>query len=340
MRLALDAMGGDFAPDVCVDGACTFALEHRGDSVVLVGDHKRLSGLLAKHPKAPSNVSVHHAAEVVGMAEHGPQAIRGKKDSSLRVAIELHKRGEADAFVSAGNSGAVMAGALLLLGRIDGVSRPAFAALLPQIKGKAPSVLLDAGANTECDAQLLGQFAVLGSAWAHAMLGIQKPKVAVLSNGEEEGKGTKLTRAAMELLKRSDLNVVGYIEGNALFSSEADVVVTDGFTGNIALKTSEGAASAVTRLLKDALEKAGLPEKIGAALLKPTLLGLRKVVDYAEYGGAPLLGIDGAGIVAHGRSKGRAIDRALLAAKQTAQSKTQQAQAAAMKRAAAWLGAT
>jgi glycerol-3-phosphate acyltransferase PlsX len=338
VRLALDAFGGDHAPTVCVEGAVAFAKEHSSDTVILVGDQEKLDPLLGPQKKRPPNVQIHHASQVVGMDEHGPQAIRGKKDSSLRRAIELHRDGEADAFVSAGNSGAVMAGAALLLGRVDGVLRPAFAALLPQVDTeRQPSVMLDAGANTECDAKLLAQFAVLGEAWARSLYKLEKPKVALLSNGEEEGKGTKLTRDALALLKKSPLNVVGYVEGNHLFSSHCDVVVTDGFTGNIALKTSEGAASAVAALLKRAIERANLPEKVGAVLLKPRLLGLRKVVDYAEYGGAPLLGIDGVGIVAHGRSKGRAIERALVAARRTAAAGLKAFQVEAMKQARDWL---
>lgn len=338
MKLALDAFGGDHAPSVCVEGAVAFAKEHPSDGVILVGDQEKLEPLLrAASKKRLPNVHLHHASQVVGMGDHGPQAIRGKKDSSLRRAIELHRDGAADGFVSAGNSGAVMAGAALLLGRVEGVSRPCFAALLPQIDGDRPSVMLDAGANTECDAQLLATFAVLGEAWARSLWKLERPKVALLSNGEEEGKGTALTRAALELLKKSPLNLTGYIEGNALFSSRCDVVVTDGFTGNIALKTSEGAASAVGALLKRAIDKANLPEKVGAALLKPTLLGLKKVVDYAEYGGAPLLGIDGVGIVAHGRSKGRAIERALVAARRTAAAGLKEFQVEAMRAAAAWL---
>jgi glycerol-3-phosphate acyltransferase PlsX len=339
MRLALDAFGGDHAPEVCVDGAVAFAKEHPSDVVLLVGDKHRLEPLLAKHPKSSvGNVHPHHASQVVGMGEHGPQAIRGKKDSSLRRCIELHRDGQADAFVSAGNSGAVMAGATLLCGRVEGVTRPAFAALLPQVvSADRPAVMLDAGANTECTAEMLAQFAVLGEAWARSVLHVAKPKVALLSNGEEVGKGTELTRKALELLKKSPLNVIGYVEGNVLFTGHCDVVVTDGFTGNVALKTSEGAAVAVATLLKGAIERAGLTEKMGALLLKPTLGGLRKVVDYAEYGGAPMLGIDGVGIVAHGRSKGRAIERALVAARRTAQAGLKQMQVEAMKAAAAWL---
>ena len=338
MKLALDAFGGDHAPAVCVEGAVDFAREHPDDSVILVGDLEKLEPLLGPAKKRLPNVQLHHASQVVGMGEHGPQAIRGKKDSSLRRAIELHRDGEADGFVSAGNSGAVMAGAALLLGRVDGVSRPAFAALLPQVeRADRPSVMLDAGANTEVDAKLLATFAVLGEAWARSLWKLDRPTVALLSNGEEEGKGTELTREALKLLKRSPLNVIGYIEGNHLFSSRCDVVVTDGFTGNIALKTSEGAASAVGALLKRAIDKANLPEKVGAALLKPTLTGLKKVVDYAEYGGAPMLGIDGVGIVAHGRSRARAIERALVAAHRTAAAGLKGFQVEAMKQAKDWL---
>jgi glycerol-3-phosphate acyltransferase PlsX len=212
-----------------------------------------------------------------------------------------------------------MAGALLVLGRIRGVERPAFAALFPALKGGGRCLLLDAGANVDCKPVHLAQFAVMGEAYVRKLLGVARPRVGVLSNGEEQTKGTALTRHALEMLRQSDLAFVGYVEGKDIFSGEVEVVVTDGFTGNVVLKTSEGTAMAVASLIRSAIERAGVSEKIGALLLRPTLAGLKRVVDYAEYGGAPLLGVDGVGIVAHGRSNPKAIKNALKAALQTAE---------------------
>jgi glycerol-3-phosphate acyltransferase PlsX len=318
VRLALDAMGGDNAPGAVVDGAALFAHEHPQHEVVLVGPERRLREALLDHPGL-TNLVVQHASEVVEMGEHAVASIRKKKDSSLRVCFELIRAHRASAMVSAGNSGAVMAGALLVLGRIRGVERPAFAALFPALKGGGRCLLLDAGANVDCKPVHLAQFAVMGEAYVRKLLGVARPRVGVLSNGEEQTKGTALTRHALEMLRQSDLAFVGYVEGKDIFSGEVEVVVTDGFTGNVVLKTSEGTAMAVASLIRSAIERAGVSEKIGALLLRPTLAGLKRVVDYAEYGGAPLLGVDGVGIVAHGRSNPKAIKNALKAALQTAE---------------------
>lgn len=322
MKLALDAMGGDHAPQAVVEGAVLFAREHPSHEVVLVGDARAVEPLLAKlaskggalRASAPlTNVSVHHASEVVGMEEHATASLRKKRDSSLRVCFELVKDGRAQAVVSAGNSGAVMALGLLVLGRIRGVERPAIAALFPALK-QGRTLLLDAGANTECRPSQLVQFALMGEAYVRKVLGVQKPSVALLSNGEEETKGTPLTRETAALLRRSPLRYVGYVEGKDVFAGTVDVIVTDGFTGNVVLKASEGAASAVTGAIRSAIEKAGLHEKLGALLLNGTFAGLKKLTDYAEVGGAPLLGLNGVGIVAHGRSSPKAIKNALRAA--------------------------
>jgi glycerol-3-phosphate acyltransferase PlsX len=228
--------------------------------------------------------------------------------------------GEAQAVVSAGHSGAVMAGALLVLGRVRGIKRPALAAQLPALVGTGRCLLLDAGANVDCTPAQLAQFDFLGDLYARRLLGAARPRVALLSNGEEAHKGTRLTREAAALLRRSDVNFVGYAEGKDIFSGEVDVVATDGFTGNVVLKTSEGAAMGVTHLLRSAVDRAGLPEKLGAMLLQPTFAALERMVDYAEVGGAPLLGVDGATVVAHGRSSPRAIRSALKAALELAES--------------------
>ncbi|MHB8872801.1 MAG: phosphate acyltransferase PlsX [Myxococcaceae bacterium] len=333
MRLALDAMGGDHAPDAIVEGGALFAREHPDVELVLVGDEARV------RPPRLSNVSVRHASEVVAMDDHASSSIRKKRDSSLRVCFELIAGGSADAMVSAGNSGAVMAGALLVLGRLPGVERPAFAALFPALRGQGRCLLLDAGANVDCKPTHLAQFAVMGEAYVRRVMGVKRPRVALLSNGEERTKGTQLTRDALALLERSDLAFTGYVEGKDIFSGEVEVVVTDGFTGNVVLKTSEGTAMAVAGLIRSAVEKSGLSERLGALLLKPTFAGLKKVVDYAEYGGAPLLGVDGVGIVAHGRSSPKAIKNALLAAKHTVEAALHAELRHSIEAARAWLPA-
>ncbi|MBJ6765107.1 phosphate acyltransferase PlsX [Myxococcaceae bacterium JPH2] len=339
MRLVLDAMGGDHAPGAVVDGGVLFARAYPGHEVVLVGDEARVRPVLEK-AEPPENVLFRHASEVVEMDEHASAAFRRKRDSSLRVGFELVRDGEASALVSAGNSGAVMAGGLLTLGRIPGVERPAIAALFPALKGGGRCLLLDAGANVDCRPLHLAQFAVLGEAYVRMRLGIARPRVAVLSNGEEPSKGTVLTREASALLRGSPLEFVGYVEGKDLFSGDVEVVVTDGFTGNVVLKTSEGVGMGMAGLMRQAIEKrGGLPEKLGALLLKPTLAGLRRVMDYAEYGGAPLLGIQGVGIVAHGRSSPRAIFNALVTALQAARAGMQEEMTRCIRNAAAWLPA-
>ncbi len=339
MRLALDAMGGDHAPAATVEGALSFARAHAEHQVILVGDERRLRPSLPAGKPLPPNVALRHASEVVAMDEHASQAIRQKPDSSMRVCFELCRVGTADAIVSAGNSGAVMAGALLVLGRLPGVERPAFGALLPTLKGEGHCLLIDAGANVEVRASQLAQFAVMGDAYVRCVLGVAAPRVGVLSNGEEEAKGTELTREALALLKASPLGIVGYVEGKDIFSGEVDLVATDGFTGNIVLKTSEGTAMAVAGLIRSAIDKSGLSEKLGALLMKPTFAGLKKVVDYAEYGGAPLLGVDGTVVVAHGRSNAKAIHNALKVAAQQARSPMLAELKAAMARAQTWLPA-
>ncbi|MDQ3263167.1 MAG: phosphate acyltransferase PlsX [Myxococcota bacterium] len=316
MKLALDAMGGDDAPTTTVEGAVLFAREFPEHQVVLVGDLRALEPLLPKGTGArgvPSNLSLHPASQVVEMGEHATASLRRKKDSSLRVCFDLVKSGTAQAAVSAGNSGAVMALGLLTLGRVPGVERPAIATLFPALK-QGRCLLLDAGANVECRPSQLAQFAVMGETYVRKLLGVTRPRVALLANGEEETKGTALTRSAAELLKRSDLHYVGYVEGKDIFDGTVDVVVTDGFTGNIVLKTTEGAASALTGLIRNAIENAGIGEKLGALLLQGTFAGLKKVTDSAEIGGAPLLGLNGVGIVAHGRSSAKAVKNALRAA--------------------------
>ena len=265
--VALDAMGGDNAPVAIVQGAIDAA--RKGQAVILVGPEERVRAELERL-RASWNlpVQVRHAPEVVGMDDHPGQAMRRKKQNSIRVALELVRDGEASAVVSAGNSGAVMAGAMMVLGCAGGVQRPAILSVLPAAKGRP--VMLDAGANVDCRPLHLVQFALMGEVYSRRVLGVSRPRVAVLANGEEPGKGTALTRAAAAALSRSGLRFQGYCEGRDLLAGEVDVVVTDGFTGNVALKTMEGTARAVRQLVRQAL-RSTVPSKIGALFAKKAL---------------------------------------------------------------------
>ncbi|MGC4114370.1 MAG: phosphate acyltransferase PlsX [Myxococcales bacterium] len=311
MRLALDAMGGDHAPAAVVEGAVLHARKAPRDHVVLVGDEPRIQAELSRL-KAGALVEVRHAPQAVGMDEHPVTAVRRKRDSSIRVAFDLVARGQADAVVSAGNSGAALAAALFVLGRLPGIDRPAVVTLLPTLAGRF-AVLLDSGATVACRPAHLVQFAHLGDAYARRVLGVARPRVALLSNGAEKSKGTDLTRGALEALERSQLNFTGYVEGNDLFADAVDVIVTDGFTGNVVLKTTEGAAAALSATLKREIE-AHSTAKLGAWLSRPAFAAFRKIADWAEVGGAQLVGVDGTALLAHGRSNARAIRNALRAA--------------------------
>jgi len=335
VRLALDAMGGDTGPAAVVAGALHFAAAHPDVRLVLVGEESRVREALPA--RLPPNVRVHHASEVVGMEEHALAAVRAKRDASVRVCFELVKRREADAAVTAGHSGAAMAAALAVLGRLPGVERPALAALFPGLGVTGRCLLLDVGANAECRPSHLAQFAVLGAAYVRACHGVASPRVAVLSNGEEESKGTPLTRGALALLKHSDLDFRGYAEGKDLFSGAFDVLVTDGFTGNAVLKASEGVAAGLTGLLQQAVHQAHLPSRLGGLLLRPTLAGLGRLVDASEVGGVPLLGIAGVGVIAHGRSSPRAIASALRVARRTVEADLEGTLASAVAAAHSWL---
>jgi glycerol-3-phosphate acyltransferase PlsX len=311
MRIALDAMGGDYAPAVNIEGAIGTVNVFDDVDIILVGDESALLRELDSKRFPPSRISIKHASQVVMMDESPTVAIRKKKDSSIRRGIELVKSGEADAFVSAGHSGVVMATALLILGTSDAVDRPAIAAMMPTLK--APFVLIDAGANVHCKPHNLLQFALMGSTYCKMVLGRPEPKVALISTGEEDTKGNELTKEAFKLLKEADINFIGNADGKDIFTGEADVIVCDGFTGNVVLKTSEGLADAIIRMLKR--EVANLTAgRIGYLLLKPALRNFKKKTDYDEYGGAPLLGIKGTCIISHGRSTAKAIRNAIRVA--------------------------
>ena len=310
-------MGGDLAPAATVEGALR-AHRERGVGVLLVGDEPRLKAELHRLGAGPSELGIRHASETVAMDEAPGQALRKKKDSSIRVAFDLVARGECAGMVSAGNSGAVLAGALFVLGRLDHVDRPCIGGTLPTLVGRA--VLVDMGANVGCTPLQLVQFALMGEVYAREVLGAARPRVGVVANGEEEGKGTDLTRAAAAALRRPESGVqfAGYVEGKDVFSGDFDVIATDGFTGNVLLKTAEGAVWAVGQLLKRQIQSSSLASA-GALLLKSQLEQVKKRVDYEEVGGAPLLGVRGVAMIAHGRSTHRAILNALSAAEALAQ---------------------
>jgi glycerol-3-phosphate acyltransferase PlsX len=308
--VALDAMGGDHAPVAVVQGAIDAA--RKGQAIILVGPEERVRAELDRQ-RASWNlpVQVRHAPESVGMEEHPGQAMRRKKLNSIRVALELVRDGEASAAVSAGNSGAMMVGAMMVLGCAGEVQRPAILSVLPAVKGRP--VMLDAGANVDCRPLHLVQFALMGEVYSRRVLGVSKPRVAILANGEEESKGTTLTRTAAAALSRSGLRFQGYCEGRDLLAGEVDVVVTDGFTGNVALKTMEGTAQALSGMMREALRRT-LPARLGGALVKDAIDEIRRRVDWREIGGAPLLGVDGVAVIAHGASDRRAVANAVARA--------------------------
>jgi glycerol-3-phosphate acyltransferase PlsX len=315
MRVAIDVMGGDNAPAVEVEGAVAAAREF-GIPVTLVGDTERVRRELAKHETTGLDIVLQHASEVVGMHDSASDAIRKKKDSSIRVAFELVKQGEADAVVSAGNSGATMAAGMFVLKRIRGIERPAIAQIFPTLSGR--TLVLDVGGNVDCKAVNLVQFAIMGEVYARSIMGVENPRIGLLSNGEEESKGNDLTRETSALLRKISLDYVGYVEGRDIFNGKVEVVVCDGFVGNVVLKLSEGLAEAVGAMLKEEIASSFL-SKVGYLLVRRAFKNFKKKVDYAEYGGAPLLGIDGVGMICHGGSNPKAIKNAIRFAHEYAQ---------------------
>ena len=309
MRIAIDAMGGDFGPAPIIKGIIK-ALKEKDFTAYIVGPEKELKPLIPQNLR--DKVRFINSEDVIKMDESATEAFK-RKESTIYKSIELLRNNEVDAVVSAGHSGATMSVATLRLGRIKGIKRPAISTFLPNIK-RSYTLLLDAGANVDCDAMNLYQFALMGEVYAKAFLNKEDVRIGLLSNGEEESKGNSITKEAFEMLKNSFENFKGNIEGNDIFKGEVEVVVTDGFIGNIVLKTSEGAAETIGRLIKDEINKSGLLQKIGALLLKPVFKGLKKATDYAEYGGAPLLGVNGCVIIAHGKSNSKAIKNAIFQA--------------------------
>ena len=315
MKIAVDAMGGDHGPAVVVEGAVT-AVREFGASVVLVGDKPAIEREVVRLKAQSLGLEICHASQVVGMGESPSHALRRKRDSSLRVAAELVLDGKAAAFISAGNTGAAMAISMFVIGVLAGVDRPAIAAVLPNLRKF--TILLDAGANVDPKPWHLLQFAVMGHVYARDILGLDSPRVGLLSVGEEEGKGTELTREAYEQLKGSSLNFVGNVEGRDIYNGRCDVVVTDGFTGNVALKISESLAEMLSDMIREELLR-DTRSRLGAALAMPAFARFRRRIDYTEMGGAPLLGIDGAAIICHGASPVKAIKNAVRVAREWAQ---------------------
>ena len=305
--VAVDAMGGDNAPSVVIEGAVA-ASRRWGNPIVFVGDTPVIEAELAKHDCKGLPISVVHASEVVGMHDSASDAVRKKKNSSIRIAFDLVKNGEAQAVVSAGHSGATMAAGMFVLKRIPGIDRPALATIFPNQVDQ--TLILDVGGNVDCKPYHLEQFALMGEVYARRLMGKKSPRVGVLSNGEEEGKGNDLTRETHKALVSAPYNYIGYVEGRDIFNGSVDVVVCDGFVGNVLLKVSEGLADTIGKMLKHEIKQSFVAQ-VGYLLSRGAFNKFKKRIDYSEYGGAPLLGIQGVGMVCHGGSNAKAIMNAI-----------------------------
>jgi phosphate acyltransferase len=321
VTIAVDAMGGDKAPVPEVEGAIDAAREY-GHRVLLVGNGPAIERELQSHEAGDLPIEVIHASERITMDDHAAKAARAKKESSMHVCARLVSSGKADGFLSAGNTGACMAIAKMVFGKVPGVDRPALTGVFPTHKG-TPVVVVDVGANVDCEPEMLQQFGLMGEIYSRLVLKTKRPRVGLLSIGEEEHKGNSLTRDATPLLKSLGINFIGNVEGRDLFSGHVDVIVCDGFVGNVALKVSEGLSEMIRGMLREALE-ATVTRKIGYALSRSAYTEFKKRVDYAEYGGAPLLGVKGVCIICHGRSDSNAIKNAIRVAADFASSNMNQ----------------
>ncbi len=318
ITVSLDAMGGDFAPKTTVEGA-VLAAQELNIATILVGNEPMLAEELSSYDHAGLPIAIRHASEIITMDESPLNLIRKKRHSSIRVAFDLVKSGEAQAVVTAGNSGAALTASLFVLDNMKGIDRPAIATAMPTLTGSV--IVIDAGANTICKPFNLVQFALMGSVYAQCLLGTENPRVGVLSNGEEDSKGTKLTRESSALLKDSStLNYIGYVEGKEVFKGDVDVVVCDGFVGNVLLKVSEGVAETIVAALKNEIQKS-ISSQLGYMLAKKSFDDFRKWFDYANYGGSPLLGVNGGVIISHGRSSAKAIKNAIRVASELVEQK-------------------
>jgi glycerol-3-phosphate acyltransferase PlsX len=322
VTIAVDAMGGDHAPEAEVEGAVRAAKAYQVQ-IVLVGREDLVQKELARYEDSMGlPIKVVHASEVVTMEDSAARAMRSKRDSSIRVASRMVRDGLVQGLVSAGNTGAVMATAKTVQGMVHGVDRPALSAVFPTVKG-TPVVMMDVGANVDCSPQMLAQFAVMGDIYSRVIFGNKNPRVGLLSIGEEEHKGNDLTRAAWPLLRTLPINFIGNVEGGDMYSGKADVIVCDGFIGNVALKVSEGVIEVIVKMLKESLQ-GSIPAQMGYLLASKALKGFKKRIDYSEYGGAPLLGVKGVCIICHGRSNANAIKNAIQIAAQFAEKRINQ----------------
>lgn len=313
LHIALDAMGGDRGPEEMVSGAIQ-AVQDSDLEITLLGDESRIAAVLKSQNVSSPRIHIVHTSQVVDMDESPFEAIRRKKDSSIMRAFALHKEGKVDAVVSAGNSGATMAAAIKYLGRLENISRPGIAGIFPTLKG--PVVMMDVGANVDCRPPHLFQFGIMAAAFSRVLFGHEKPRIGLLSIGEEGGKGNILVKKSHELFQKSSLNYIGNVEGRDTFQGDVDVIVCDGFVGNVCLKLSEGLAEAVFGMLGEEIAKS-TKAKVGYFLAKDAFRTFKRRVDYAEYGGAPLLGLNGNGIICHGRSNATAIKNAIRVAAET-----------------------
>jgi glycerol-3-phosphate acyltransferase PlsX len=316
--IAVDAMGGDNAPAIEVEGAIQAARDHRA-RILLVGQQERIRAELERqgvpNPRQQRlHIEIVHASEIITMDDPVAQSVRRKRDSSIRVAARLVREGKAHGLVSAGNTGAVMATAKLVLGTLPSVDRPALAGVFPTIKGKG-TVLVDVGANAECKPEHLKQFAIMGSIYSHSILEVHDPRVGLMSIGEEEIKGNDLTKETLSLLRESPINFIGNVEGRDIFTGDVDVIVCDGFTGNVILKTSEGLVKVMMQLLRTELAQTILTQT-GAMLSQQAFRSVKKRLDYSEFGGAPLLGCKQVCLICHGSSSAKAIRNAIRIAKE------------------------
>lgn len=318
MRVAIDTMGGDYGPEEIVLGAID-AVRKYGCEAVLVGDQEKLKAALQAHGAADDpRISIQHASEVIEMGEHPGAAVRKKKDASVVVATRLVKLGNCQAVVSAGSTGAAVAAALFGLGRIKGIERPTIATPIPNLTGT--TVLLDSGANVDSKPKHLVQGAIMGALYSQYVLGVDNPRVGLLNIGEEDTKGNEQVQATLPLLRAlHTIHFIGNVEGRDIPKGTVDVVVCDGFVGNVVLKFGEGLASAIMQLVKDAISGSGIIAKLASLMILPALRNLKKKLDYAEYGGAPLLGVDGGFIICHGSSRAKAITNAIRVAKEFAE---------------------
>jgi glycerol-3-phosphate acyltransferase PlsX len=317
MKIIVDAMGGDYAPQVVIEGAVAAVKEHDTD-VVLVGDEVKINSLLKKAKYAGKNISVHHATEVIEMSESAATSVRRKRNSSIVVGINLVKEGQGEAFFSAGNTGAVVCAATLGLGLLPGIERPGIAIITPTLKGI--SLIIDVGANIDAKPTQLFQYGVMADAYFRYILKRPNPTVALLNIGEEESKGTEAIKEARDLFEKSSLNFIGNVEGKDLFSGKSDIIICDGFVGNVTLKVTESVVETMQVFLKRHLLNNPLG-KIGLLFLKPGFSRFKKETDYSEYGGAPLMGVNGVVIIGHGRSNAYAVKNAIRVAREEVERK-------------------